>query len=243
MTGSIVFQRPAEGVPAQQLMLLFHGFGATPLDLAPLAAHLGVHFPQALVIGVAAPESSAPIAPGGRQWFTAAELTEETRPALVAAAMPAFEDVVRHWQRESGLGVAATALVGFSQGAIMALEATQRAAAPALAGRVVAIAGRFAVPPAHPAPETTFHLFHGKHDPVIPYRFAIEGAERLIALGADVTADVLPFVKHEIEAEILALIVERLQGHVPKRLWDEALRAGARLAPASTDERGGPVRY
>jgi phospholipase/carboxylesterase len=157
--------------------------------------------------------------------------------------MPAFEDVVRHWQRESGLGVAATALVGFSQGAIMALEATQRADAPALAGRVVAIAGRFAVPPAYPAPETTFHLFHGKHDPVIPYRFAIEGAERLIALGADVTADVLPFVKHEIEAEILALIVERLQGHVPKRLWDEALRAGARLAPASTDERGGPVRY
>jgi phospholipase/carboxylesterase len=78
---------------------------------------------------------------------------------------------------------------------------------------------------------------------VSPYRFTVEGAERLIAMGADVTADVLPFVKHEIDADILALVVERLQGHVPKRLWDEAMRAGARLAPASSDRDGEPTQH
>jgi phospholipase/carboxylesterase len=128
--------------------------------------------------------------------------------------------------------------VGFSQGAIMALESTQHPDAPALAGRVIAIAGRFATLPTWPAPDTTFHLFHGKHDPVVPYRHAIEGAERLVAIGADVTADVLPFVQHEIDEKILAGILERLQTHVPKRIWDEAMRAGARLG-----DGGGSTRH
>jgi phospholipase/carboxylesterase len=227
MTESVVFQRP--GSDAQQLVLLFHGFGATPDDLAPLARHLAAQFPQAFIVGVAAPDPSHPGEPDGRQWFSPHGITEESRPALIAAAMPAFESAVRHWQAESGLGVPATALVGFSQGAIMALASTQRPDAPPLAGRVVAIAGRFATLPVYPAPETTFHLFHGKHDPVVPYRHTVEGAERLVAIGADVTADVLPFVQHEIDEGILEGIIERLTTHVPKRIWDEAMRAGARL--------------
>jgi len=242
MTESIVCQRP-EGAPAQQLMLLFHGFGATPHDLLPLALHLGVHFPQAFIVSVAAPEPSHVGGPNGRQWFSAIDLTEESRPARVVAGMPAFEAAVKHWQRESGLGVAATALVGFSQGAIMALESTQRADVPALAGRVIAIAGRFATLPVHPAPDTTFHLFHGKHDPVIGYRHAVEAAERLVAIGADVTADIVPFLQHEIDDDIRALIVERLQGHVPKRLWEEAMRAGTRLGAGSPEGEDGPTRH
>lgn len=227
MTDSVVFQRPAQD--AQQLVLLFHGFGATPGDLAPVARHLAAHFPQAFIVGVAAPDPSHPGEPDGRQWFSPHGITEDSRPALVAAAMPAFEAAVHRWQAESGLGVPATALLGFSQGAIMALESTQRPERPPLAGRVIAIAGRFARLPEHPAPETTFHLFHGKHDPVMPYRHAIEGAERLVAIGADVTADVVPFVQHEIPPEILDLIIERLQGHVPRRLWEEAMRANEQL--------------
>lgn len=228
MTESIVFQRPVDA-PAQQLVLLLHGFGATPSDLAPVAQRLGAEFPQAFIVGVAAPEPSHPGEPDGRQWFSPHGVTEEDRPARVAAAMPAFEAAVKHWQAESGLGVPATALVGFSQGAIMALESTQRPDVPALAGRVIAIAGRFAALPVFTAPHTTFHIFHGKHDPVIPYRHAIEGAERLVAIGADVTADVLPFVQHEINADIIDLIVERLQTHVPRRIWEEAMREGEKL--------------
>jgi len=43
-------------------------------------------------------------------------------------------------------------------------------------------------------------------------------------LGGDVTADVLPFVGHEVNADIVDVMLERLQSHIPKRLWDEALR-------------------
>jgi len=37
-------------------------------------------------------------------------------------------------------------------------------------------------------------------------------------------ADVLPFVGHEVNADIVDVMLERLQGHIPKRFWDEALR-------------------
>ncbi len=245
MTDAVVHHRPAEGQPALQLMLLFHGFGATPADLATLAGFLASAFPQALIVGIAAPTHSHPGEPDGRQWFSPHGLTdddpERLRPARVAEAMPAFEAAVRHWQRETGLGVDATALVGFSQGAIMALESTQRtgpdgAPLPALGGRTIALAGRFATLPLHPAIDTTFHLFHGKHDPVMPYRHAVQAAERLVAIGADVTADVLPFVQHEITAEMMELLVERLQGHVPRRLWQEAMRAAG-------EDDGEPPRH
>jgi len=219
----LVIQRPA--APAQ-LMLLFHGLGATPDDLLPLGEYLAAHFPAAFIVSVAAAARCDFAA--GRQWFSAQGVTEANRPARVDAALPAFVAAVRRWQDETGLGVEPTALIGFSQGAIMALAATQGPEA-ALAGRVVALSGRFAAPPRQAASGSTFHFVHGKQDAVIPYGFTVAGAEQLIALGGDVTADVIPFVGHEINPEIAALIVQRLTTYVPRRTWDAALQAGARL--------------
>jgi phospholipase/carboxylesterase len=220
---SIVLQR--SGGRPQQLILLFHGVGATPQSLVPLGRRLATEFGEATVVAVAAPHASD--FGSGYQWFSVQGITEANRAERVAAALPAFRAAVEHWQRSADVTATVTALVGFSQGAIMALEATRDAPAPA--GRVVAIAGRYALPPEAAPPHTTLHLIHGKQDPVIPYRHTVEAAHRLIELGGDVTADVLPFVQHEITADITALVVERLKGHIPKRLWDEALRApGAR---------------
>ena len=48
---------------------------------------------------------------------------------------------------------------------------------------------------------------------------------RLIALGADITADILPFVGREVTAEMGDLVLERLRGYIPRRRWQEALAA------------------
>ena len=45
------------------------------------------------------------------------------------------------------------------------------------------------------------------------------------AAGADVTADILPLVGHQINAEIVELLIERLRGHLPRRTWEAAMRA------------------
>ncbi len=78
---------------------------------------------------------------------------------------------MRAWQQRTGATEAQTALIGFSQGAIMALASTQEDSARNghhLAGRIVSIAGRFAAPPEHAPAQTTLHFIHGKSDPVIP---------------------------------------------------------------------------
>ena len=218
MSDSIIVARP-EG-QALQLMLLFHGVGATPQHLLPLGRALAAEFPAAFVVSVAAPGACEG---GGRQWFPVQGIDEDNRPARVAAAMPAFVETVAHWQDEAGVGRDAVALIGFSQGGIMALESTRDR--PAIAGRVVAIAGRFAVLPEKANPDTTLHLFHGKADPVIPYGFTVEAAQHLVRIGADVTADVIPHVGHQVDPAIAELLVERLRGHLPKRTWEAALRA------------------
>lgn len=227
---SIVVQRPPG--PAPQLILLFHGVGGQPRDMLRLANRLGEAFPQAFIVSIAAPH------PGDRgsgcQWFSAEGLTDEVRLRRVDQAMPAFVAAVRHWQAQSGVGAAATALVGFSQGGIMALESTRRR--EVLAGRVASIGARFAELPVEALPHTTLHLIHGKTDSIVAYAHTIAAAERVVALGGDVTADVLPFAGHEITDTMEGLLVERLRGYIPRRLWEEALRADPEGSPESDGE-------
>ncbi len=229
MSDSIIVARP-EG-QAQQLMLLFHGVGASAQDLVPLGRLLAEEFPQAFVVSIAAPLPCE--AGGGRQWFSVQGIDEDNRPARIDAAMPAFLETVAHWQKEAGVGIDAVALIGFSQGGIMTLESTRDR--PAVAGRVVSIAGRFAKLPEAPNPATTLHMFHGKADAVIPYGFTVEAAQHLVGIGADVTADVIPHVGHQIHPDIAELLIERLRGHLPKRTWEAAMQA----ARAAADEGEG----
>lgn len=219
MSDPLILQMPA--APAQQLVLLFHGVGAGPADMAPIGQRLAAEFPQAAVVSVPGRQRSEFGA--GHQWFSVAGITEENRAERIAAAMPEFVATVRAWQQRTGVPVPATALVGFSQGAIMALESTQLDAP--LSGRVVALSGRFAGEPQAAPPQTTLHFVHGKSDPVIHYGHTVRAAERLVALGADVTADVIPFLAHQVSDEVLELVVERLKGYLPQRLWREALRS------------------
>lgn len=150
-------------------------------------------------------------------------------PQALVASLPLPPDAgemleaVARWQGECGLDAQATALVGYGGGATRVLESTQQA--PARAGRVVALAGTFGKLPDQAATGVTIHLFHGKEDPVTPYGRVVAAAKRLIALGADITADILPFVGREVTAEMGDLVLERLRGYIPRRRWQEALAA------------------
>jgi phospholipase/carboxylesterase len=106
----------------------------------------------------------------------------------------------------------------------MLLEAATVAGDDVLAGRVVALAGRYARLPATNPGGTTLFLVHGKADAVIHYGFTVEAARHLVALGADVVADVVPWLGHGIDAEVLDLVARRLRTHVPKRHWEAAMR-------------------
>jgi phospholipase/carboxylesterase len=205
-THDLIVRRPAT---PRQLVLLFHGVGSNARDLAPLGEALAPHFQGATIVSVQAPEASRP----GWQWFSVQGITEADRPARVAAAMPAFTRAVRQWQAACAIGAAGTTLIGFSQGAIMALESTQLDRP--LAERVIALSGRFAKPPhiAHGSVRT--HLMHGDADAVMPVRGAVDALEQLQGLGAVATLDRFPGLGHGIDRRVLDAVVRRLDDALP----------------------------
>jgi phospholipase/carboxylesterase len=200
---SIIVSQPAS---LRELVLLFHGVGASAADLEPLGRLIAQKRPDAMVVSIDAPHPSS--FGTGRQWFSVAGVTEENRPERVAVALPAFESAVRARQAESGVSPAGTSLIGFSQGAIMALESTQVAD---LAHRVVSISGRFAVPPRRAPAGVSFRFVHGERDPVIDPRFSVEAAETLRGMGADALATVIPNLGHGIDARAAQVVIESMQ--------------------------------
>lgn len=203
MNDGLVVQAPAQ---PRALFLLFHGVGATPEGLVPLGRRLAREFPEAMVVSVPGPDRSDLGA--GLQWFSVRGVTEANRPERVAATLERFLATVRQWQERAGVDSAATSLVGFSQGAIMALEAALAPQPPA--ARVVSLSGRFSELPQQAPTGVRLHFIHGDADPVIPAAHAQQGARQLQALGAEVTLDVVPGLGHGVDRTAEDLLLRRL---------------------------------
>lgn len=209
---------PAQGAP-RPLFILLHGYGATAEDLLPLARTLREEYPDS---GCLLPQGFQPAdQPFGRQWFPLQSVSEQNRAARVAAALPALADWIQAQQRRFGVVNPDTAVIGFSQGAIMALELA--VAHDGLVGRVLAFAGRFATLPAQAPTLTSIHLFHGEEDAVIPVTHARAAYERLASLQGDVTVDLASGVGHEIHPALAAQALMRLRTCIPLRTWRRAL--------------------
>ena len=205
-TQDLIVQRPTK---PRQLVLLFHGVGSSRRDLAPLGESLAPHLPDAVIVSVQAPVASG----RGWQWFSVQGVTEANRPDRVAASMPGFVQAVRQWQEACEVAAVATTLIGFSQGAIMALESTQLDNPPA--ARVIALSGRFARPPhiAHGSVRT--HLMHGDADAVMPVQGAVDALAQLEGLGAVATLDRFPGLGHGVNRRVVDAIVSRLEDAQP----------------------------
>jgi phospholipase/carboxylesterase len=208
--------------PAQLLFIHLHGAGGQPLAMAPVAERFAAAFPRAVHL---LPEGFEPYDLGaeGRQWFSVRGIDDANRPARVAGVLPKVAELVAAAQHRFGIASASTALIGFSQGGIIALEAAQLE--PPLAGRVVAIGARYARLPDRAPPSTVIHLAHGKFDTVVPPRFTVEAATHLVSLGGDVTADVVPGIGHAPHAELVDRAIEHMRTYLPRRVWAEALAA------------------
>jgi phospholipase/carboxylesterase len=149
-------------------------------------------------------------------------VTCENLISRVANAMPRLHALVKDAQDRFNVLQSDTALIGFSQGATMAMEYS--IAHDGGVGRVLAFSGRFAQLP-QKAPElTTLHLLHGEDDPVIPVEHAGAALARLKDLDGDATLDISASAGHEINAELADHAIRRLQTHIPLRSWKKAMQ-------------------
>jgi len=182
------------------LVILLHGVGSNGADLVPLGDAWRAALPQAEFVAPDAP--SAQGAGPGRQWFSVAGVTAANRAERVVAARGPFDATLSRIIADHGLSddLDRVALVGFSQGSIMALDALATGRWP-VAG-MVAFAGRLATPPPlQPSTGTPALLIHGDRDGVIPAGESEAAAASLRGLGVRIGVRILPGVAHTISAE------------------------------------------
>jgi phospholipase/carboxylesterase len=220
-----------EQQPAPQLLILLHGVGGAGATMLPLAEALRAHFTQAAIL---APDAPLPFDGGGagRQWFSATGIDDFNRFDRVQAALGPLRDWVQAMQQRLGVGPQATAIAGFSQGAILGLELARQA--DGLMGRVLAFGGRYARLPDAAPRYTTLHLLHGGDDAVIPADHARAALQHLAVLDGDATLDIAQGVGHTLHPALIHGALHRLQSHIPHRTWRAAMGAAAEL-PATPD--------
>jgi phospholipase/carboxylesterase len=191
---------PAEA-PARALVVLLHGVGSDAQDLLPVADQWSATLPD---VAFASLDGSEPFDGGfgGRQWFSLQHVTEANRGARVVAAYPALRRMLDAECARLALPFDRLAMVGFSQGAIMALHHAATSADAAAA--VLAYSGRLASA-VSARPRTPLTLIHGVDDPVIPVHELERAAHAFSDAGFAVGAFALPGVGHTISNEGVTL--------------------------------------
>ncbi len=202
---------PADGSQPQSLVIFAHGYGSNGADLIGLVPHLAPHLPHTRFLSPNAPEP-CPGVPGGYQWFPLTTISREERDRGCYQAAPVLARYIEAQLQRFSLPPERLALVGFSQGTMMALHVGLRHAPP-LAG-IVGFSGSLAAP-GRLLDEMTARppvlLVHGTADEVVPIWLMFEAYGALEALRVPVERHVSQNTAHSIAADGLARAAEFLK--------------------------------
>jgi phospholipase/carboxylesterase len=203
------------GGKVERLVILLHGYGADGNDLIGLA---GVWAPLLPHTQFAAPNAPSPCAenPMGFQWFPIGRLDPEIMIDGARTAAPLLDRYIDTQLGRHGIDESKLALVGFSQGTIMALHVglRRKKQLAGIVGYSGALAGAGAL-----AGEIKSHppvlLIHGDADPVVPVYAMTLALNGLRAAGVAVETHISPGVGHSIDetgVELGGAFLERVLG-------------------------------
>jgi phospholipase/carboxylesterase len=202
--------KPLSGGHPKQIVLLLHGYGSNGADLISLAPHWQQALPDALFLAPNAPQRMY----SGYQWWPLSAFTPQALASGAAAAAPAINVFIDRKLAQYGLSDADLALVGFSQGTMMALHVGLRRATK-VAG-ILGYSGMLtgAADLAHQKiTKPPVLLVHGSADPIVPVS-ALHAAEHALRrLGIDVATHVSAGLGHSVDPVGLRLgseFVERV---------------------------------
>jgi phospholipase/carboxylesterase len=196
---------PASGGAAKQLVVFLHGYGADGNDLIALGREWARVLPHAAFVSPHAPDPCA-MSPTGRQWFNLTFRDPDEITRGVGQATPPLNAFLDAELERMRLPSKSLALVGFSQGAMLALAVgLMRAPAPAaVVGYSGALAGIDRLPE-QPGDAPAILLVHGDMDEVIPVDAMLIAREQLAVAGLPVEWHVAEGVGHGIDGEGLRL--------------------------------------
>jgi phospholipase/carboxylesterase len=206
---------PASGKAPTALVVLLHGLGADGNDLIGLAHDWAPLLPEVAFLSPHAP-FPCDMAPFGRQWFSLQERTAAAILAGIQVAAPILDSYLDRQLARLELGNDRLALVGFSQGTMLALYTApqRRSACAAVLGYSGAL---FASQPLDVAPsKPPVLLIHGDADEVVPVQATINAGAALSAAGFDVQSEIRPGLSHGIDPEGVRLGGEFLVRHLAR---------------------------
>lgn len=198
---------PASGT-AKQLVVFLHGYGADGDDLIEIGRQWQRWLPDAAFVAPHAPEL-LPGQPAGRQWFALTVRDPHERWRGVNHAAPGLEALLEAELARVQLPASKLALVGFSQGTMMALHLGLRRLQPPAA--IVGYSGLLVLEEGK-GPESLagqvrakppILLVHGDRDEVIPLDALFMSADALAAAKVPCEWHLSVGVGHGIDAEAL----------------------------------------
>ncbi len=199
------------GGPARSLVVFLHGYGADGNDLIDIGRLWAPRLPATAFVSPHAPEPCAE-SPTGRQWFPLAGVDPGKLRDGVRSAAPALDAFLDAELKRHSLADDRLALVGFSQGTMMALDV-----APRRQHRIAGVVGYSGLLPGPEflAAETKHRppilLVHGDADPLIP-SMALFAAQRILGdNGFEVEWHIRQGLPHAIDQEGLDLGLAFLQ--------------------------------
>jgi len=191
---------------ARQLVVFLHGYGADGNDLIEIGRAWQGLLPHAAFVSPHAPRPCGQ-APTGREWFPLTFRNPDERWNGVNAAAPGLNAFLDAELKRRNLPPSALALVGFSQGTMMALQVGLRRAVPP-AG-IVGYSGMLIMPgdamseafAAEIKSRPPVLLIHGDEDQLIPVQAVNHSAHGLSAVGVPAEWHISPGVCHGIDQE------------------------------------------
>lgn len=190
-----------EGDPTSVIFML-HGYGSHGREILNIVPSWTKRLPHTLFLAIEGPDvcEMTPDIPGLRQWFSMKAPTHTNLWEGANRVTPELNKFIDRVLEFQNIPASKAVLLGFCQGATMALHAAMARVTP-LAG-VLAYGG--AVIPPLPGidvsmPKTDVMLVHGQDDDVIPFAAMDQAKAVLTGLGATVQTVPCPECRHVID--------------------------------------------
>lgn len=215
MARQLQSDRKGPADPARVVVFL-HGYGADGADLLGLADVLAPHLPDTAFYAPDAPEPCA-ANPGGRQWFPIPFMDGASEDEARASMAKSIEDLNLFLDKvldDEGLAPEEMAVIGFSQGTMMALYVLPRRVQP-VAG-IVAFSGRLLEPESlagEARVKPPVILIHGDQDPVVPFGDMRLAGQALTEAGFTTYGHVMEGTGHGIAPDGLSVALAFLRQH------------------------------
>lgn len=207
---------PMNGGAPRSAVILLHGLGANGDNLIDIGSMLAPEMPDTLFVAPNAPfDFDMMPGSGGYQWFSLTNWSPRSMLEGAQTAAPVLDNYIDAISEHFQLPMEKIALIGFSQGTMMALHVALRREKKL--GCIVGFSGALIAPEllgTELKSKPDICLVHGQEDTVVPFPSMNIARTELRKLGLSVDAHARPGLEHSIDMQGINIAQEFLQKHL-----------------------------